>query len=552
MSALTPDIVLKKTWQRIPSHLKVTFFSAFLIGIFANLYLITNFLPNHDEVLFIIASGQNEWGPGHGRWLLEFTVALTGIFSLPWVNGLLSILYLSISACMVIQITRVKNTIYCILISGIMMLFPTVAAILTFMQLSAPFFLSLMLACFSAFLADRYKYGYIFATIPIVLSMAIYQAFYSVTAALLILVLVLEVLDNQTSWQKTVIKGLKFAGALIFGMIMYLISVRIIYPDGLSMDYQGLDQMGQISLSDLPFLIRTSYVEIIKFFVIDNRNLHYSFMNILFILSFVACGILIVFLCIKKKIYHEPIKLLLLSALLIMLPFGCNLIYLMGATLVHELMIYATVFIFVLLLIIAGLFLGVEKKDFNESNNNKIFEIIPKISAWFITIVMIVTMYNYWIFSNQMYFKLNIEYQTTYAQSILLVSHIQSTPGYTYDKDIVILGSPPYFTQGIPELQQIQIKGVTYEKLLGCCVYPYFLRNFLNFTQNVEHLWHNDLFLGVINRDEDVIKAMTIMCNMPVFPNSGSIVIVDDVIYVKFSHINVEHFEIYCCISYGE
>ena len=536
MQIKTPDDLLKITWQRIPVNIKVAFFSAFLIGLFTHLFMFTNTLPTHDEVKVMI--GTLQWATAiNGRWLSDVAMLITSIFSMPWVNGLMSIVFLSISTCLIISIIRVKGYVNIILISGVMVTMPVVAGIFAFMQVAAPYYLSLLLICLAAFVATRYKFGFIFATIPIVLSMAIYQAFYGVVVALLILVLILDVLRNEMSWQKILFKGVRFVGTLFAGMVMYLVSVRIFYPDGLS-DYQGLDQMGQMSISDFPNRILTAYREIIKFFVVDSRNFHYSFMNIVFVLAFVACAILILLWIIRKQIHKEPIKLLLLGALLVLFPLGCNMIYLMGPTEVHDLMIYGTVLILVFLLVVADLY-HKEKDDKgkdnvaaeeSEASKKTPYGKIAGISTWIITLAMALTMYNYWIVSNQAYFKLNIAFQTTYAQSILLISHIQSVEGYTYDKDIVIVGSPR-IPEGIPELRDITIHGALGPELFGSWTYPFFLRHYLNFTQNVEHLRVSDIRYGD-HEFPDIVREM------PIFPDAGSIAIIDGVIYVRFAYID--------------
>ena len=555
----TPQTVVNKTWRKIPANIKVTFFSSFVIGLFTHMYMFTNTLPNHDEVISLV--GYLTWATEiNGRWFLGYASAISSMFSMPWVNGMLSMLYLSVSACFIISTTQVKKYISCVLISGILITIPIVAGILSYMQHADPFFLGIMLSSFAAFLAVRYKYGFFFAPIPIVLSLAIYQAFYGVTAALLIIVLILEVLDNQTSWKKTFIKGLKFAGALGAGILLYFVSIRIFYPDGLTDPYQGLNQMGYIPTSDLTYVFRRAYIEIIRFFIRNSRNFHYAFMQYVFLLSFAACGVLIMFKCLKpgrpdsdlqKSIIKQPMKLLLLGVLFILFPLGCNIIYIMGsASTLHDLMIYATVFIPVFLLVIADKYLQNNDLNGNIGGNKKFVSLTSNIAVWIITLSSIFLMFNYWNVSNRVYFKLNIAYETTFAQSILLVSHIQSVPGYTYDSDIVLVGLP-HIPQGIPELENITITGAIGSELFGNWTYTYFLRNYLNFTQNVVHLRRSDL----VYRYSEVAHIIDIVRDMPSYPNSGSIVMIDGVIYVRFPFIDEcclitwPNVDVNCCLN---
>jgi hypothetical protein len=204
----------------------------------------------------------------------------------------------------------------------------------------------------------------------------------------------------------------------------------------------------------------------------------------------------------------------------------------MGPALVHDLMIYGTVFILVFVLVIADLYFS----DFSSTSDwastrlkKMLFVKVASAFVWIITLAMSLTVYNYWILTNQAYFKLNIAYQTTYAQSILLLSQIQSLDGYDYDMDIVIVGSP-HIPQGIPELEQITIAGIVGPELFGDWTYPFFLRHFLNFTQNVEYWRDTSIRYGNPEFPDEV-------WDMPIFPNDGSIAIFDDSIYVRFAYV---------------
>ena len=541
MNILTPNDAIKKTWRKIPGNIKVGFFSAFAIGLLTHMFMLTNSLPNEDELISVV--GNLEWATNvNGRWFLSSVAAFSSIFSMPWVNGMLSILYLSVSVCLIIETTQVKRYLNCILIAGILVTFPVVAGLFTFMQHSDPYSFSILLSCLAVFLANRYKFGYLFAIIPLVLSLAIYQTFFAVAAALFIMILILEILKNQESLQKTITKAIRFFVTLGAGMVIYLLSIRVLYPDGLT-PYQNIDQMGQISISELPSSVLRAYWEIMRFFLRDSRGFHCSFMVYIFILSFIACGVLIILLCYKKQILKEPVKMLLLSALLLLFPLGCNIVYVMGAVWVHEIMIFGTVFIPVFLIIITDLYFSDTQTETSSNTScdtvKKKFTKSAVVSSWVITISAMVLIFNYWIFTNQVYFKLNIAYETTYAQSILLVSHIQRLDGYTYDKDIILVGHPQ-IPQGIPELSQIAMFGAPGPDLFGSWAYPHFLRNYLNFTQNVILILPAQLD-NKVYINESAIPIRDIVTGMPAYPDPGSAVIIGDKIFVRFAYIDA------CC-----
>ena len=121
-----------------------------------------------------------------------------------------------------------------------------------------------------------------------------------------------------------------------------------------------------------------------------------------------------------------------------------------------------------------------------------------------------------------MYFKQFLTYENSYAQSVELVTRIQSIEGYTSETEIVFLGLPPRDT-GNTEMDFIRVTGVT--GIYGEYSYPIFLRRYLNFTQPIEVAEQGLL------EDSEIASAVA---DMPTYPAAGSIAFINDKIYVKF------------------
>lgn len=541
---------MNKIWCRIPRKIKATFFSCFAMGLITHAFMLTNKLPNHDDITqtfddlsFTVSSG---------RWFTVFPASISSTFSMPWVNGILCIIYISVAACFVVSLLKINRIIYCALISGIMVSFPVVAATLTYMQSADPYFFSLMLACFGAFLAGRYKFGYLYAILPLTLSMGIYQSYFSAAAGLLIMILINEVLKDELPWKKTLFKGLRFLGTLGASMAAYFVMVKITTIGKGLTSYAGIDQMGSISLPDLPASIFRSYQFLIGFYLGNWRRVHYSFAGIIFAFSFLACAGLMVLWCVRKKLHKEPVKLIFLAALIILLPLSCNIVYVMNPNgPIHDLMIYGMALVPVFLLTVVDQFTirnsqftmkerevklhDADQHSIHQSKNKKWIPIAQNLSCWMITLTAVMCIFNYFITSNQVYFKQFFTYEKAYAQSVSLISRIQSVPGYTSKTVVVFVGNPIIKNQdGTPELNDIIVSGT--KGIYGNYSYPQFLRKYLNFTQPVEWVENSTLgdpgIMGAINDAE--ISA--ILADMPQYPNDGSVAFIGDKIYVKFEY----------------
>ena len=96
-----PDKVLKKINTYILPEWKVCFYSALIVGIIAHLYKITNWLPNWDSLVFRYDS-QNMIGLG--RWFLPVVCSFSSFYDLPFLNGIIAILFHAMGAVCICKI----------------------------------------------------------------------------------------------------------------------------------------------------------------------------------------------------------------------------------------------------------------------------------------------------------------------------------------------------------------------------------------------------------------------------------------------------------------
>lgn len=90
---------VKKEW-------KLAFLSAFFIGFFIHMFRFVSVMPNHDE-LFNQYNSQNM--VGSGRWFLSVACGISGYFDLPWLIGIMSLLYMALTAVVIAEVFDMKN-----------------------------------------------------------------------------------------------------------------------------------------------------------------------------------------------------------------------------------------------------------------------------------------------------------------------------------------------------------------------------------------------------------------------------------------------------------
>jgi hypothetical protein len=527
-----PNAAFKKISLSVPNYIKTTFLATFVIGLLAHAYMFTNKFPNHDEIAFL-AADNDFWRSG--RWFLKYPSAISSVFSLPWLNGLLSLFYIAVAACLVVASLKIYGFVSCVLVAGLMVSFPVVTATFTYMFTADAYFFALLLSCLAVYLAERHRYGFLPAVIPLTLSLGCYQAYFGVSAGLMIMVLIFDCLGKQGKWHDILFKGLRFLGTLVVSLISYFIIVRVfVSVRGEALfDHMGVDQMGQIALKDVPGLIYETYMGVFTYFFLNGDpafsyvNIHQKTVILLFILAFILGGLLLVLRCVRHKIHKEPLRLVILIILIVLLPIGFNIVFVMVSGWRHILMLYGMVLAFIFLIGLTELLPPIDKKS--------LVPLVMSVSSWFIVMTMAFCIYNYVVLANKAYLKMDIGYEQAYAQSVSLVTRIQSLEAYSIEKEIVLVGVPYRERENagnpLSIFEDIQMIGVLGNEYFGdIFTYGVYLNRYLGLRQKV-----------VLVRDEKVEdnEAARQLPEMPKYPDAGSIRIIADKIYVNFSYNSV-------------
>jgi hypothetical protein len=182
-----PEKILKKLNERILPQWKVCFLSALVIGLLAHLYKITGWLPNWDSLVFRY-DPQNMLGLG--RWFLPVVCSFSSFYDLPFLNGIISILFHALGAVCICKILKVENKITAALIGALIVSFPTVTSVLMYNYVADGYSIAFFMSTLAAVFMTNKKPNYIAAALLIALSSGIYQAYLTVTVMLILLHLI--------------------------------------------------------------------------------------------------------------------------------------------------------------------------------------------------------------------------------------------------------------------------------------------------------------------------------------------------------------------------
>ena len=411
-----PEKVLKKLNSYILPQWKTCFFASLIVGLFAHLYKITNWLPNWDSLVFRYDS-QNMIAIG--RWFLPVVCSFSSFYDLPFLNGIIAIIFHALSAVCILKILNVEKKITAFLIGGVIVSFPTVTSVMMYNYVADGYSIAFFLSTLAALYMTKEKPRFILASILIALSTGIYQAYITVTIMLVLLKLIDEIVYYNVSFRIIFKKALCMCLSGILGMALYSIMLKVILSvfSVELLDYQGINQTASLSNINLPaslYIIKETFIKC--FFDLSKGVNVYIILNAL-IFIFTSMYYL-------KHIYKNPAKLFIVTILGIMLILGAGaLAFINAAVDYHNLMLmgYSVFYLFFLLL-------------YERGTNSSI-------KCWAVLLTAMALITNQVVISNVSYHKAQMAYEKSYGVLIRIAERIEKTPK-TQDCDrILVIGA---------------------------------------------------------------------------------------------------------------
>lgn len=78
---------------------------------------------------------------------------------MPWVNGALSLLYISLASILLVELFELQECASCVLLALLIVSFPTVTASFAFMFTADGYMMAFLMAVLGIYLTWRYRYG---------------------------------------------------------------------------------------------------------------------------------------------------------------------------------------------------------------------------------------------------------------------------------------------------------------------------------------------------------------------------------------------------------
>lgn len=491
--------------------LHLTLISCFFTALCAHGQALFNKISYHDDIICFHAVGATF---DYGRWMLSIVgnamKALTGMthYSTPTLNGIITILFLAISAYLIIKQCQIKNSAAVILISALFVSFPSITASFGFIYAAPYYYFGVLLAVIGAyfFYSSHTRYSMLVCIVLTACAAGIYQAIIPVSLCTLLLFALQEVhynAKNKSDYFRLLSENILISiSFILLYFVLNTIFLKLFH-------IQISDTRWQNGSGFLSYVLRIGIAYREFFLPIRNAGsdmfpYHVYYFNL--ILTF-----FMVFLSgvhLRNLIKENRMKAYQEGFLFLLIPLACCFIFVMcDAVDVHGLMTFGMVYRFLFLIWILE----------NTVLSYKKIKPVTLVLLSFISFLYI-------RFANICYLKAQLMQANAISYYNILITTIKTVPGYTEETPVAYIGEY--------EKAETDFKGtVSFDPIY---LTPYEGNSIIN-----DYCWKETMerWCGYSPKEADSVplEGRSEVNEMPCYPADGSVKLIGDTLVVKFA-----------------
>lgn len=531
---------------------KLAFFSTFIVGILTHMSILTSDIPNHDGLQSVYFD-QNMITSG--RWFLGTACGISSFFSLPWLIGVLSILYISIAAIFLCDLLKIENPVWVVLCSSILVTYPSLSSNFAYVFTMDGYMLGMLLCVVAVWAAPKGKLGWLIGAVCLAFGMGCYQSYICISM-ILCLFKVGEILCSSKYPQdremfkrregdkavgspvkEKLLEIARYAGMGIAGVALYYICLRVLLLiQGKELDtYQGINGMASGNGAGLLGTVKLIYKDFFTF-TAGNVVVPNALAGICLLLLAILAIVLGIRAAVKTGLLKKPLFYVGVVAFSLALPIAMNGILLISTEVTyHVLMRYQWAFMLVVLVASINSFLSGDRMSTNsgeiadgakEKGSKVSCCNVHAIAEWIIVAALFIVSFSYMVNDNIAYSNLQKKYEKTYAYCLRLADRIEQTEGYYEGIPIAmvgVVGNDSYPLTDVTEDVTGGLLGISGDYLL------YKSENYADFFK-----YYMGISFNMVSSDEVInFYNEDFYAEMESFPHESSVLLHDGVIYVK-------------------
>ena len=326
MALKNPAAAAREFWKKHKCCIEL-FAAIYLFGLIVHLYMFTNKFFNYFELGNIFADMSFTQGDtiAQGRWFLPIATNLFTGFSMPLINGLISLFYVAAAAVMTIDLLKIRSRLYALLFGFAFASFPGYACTLAYGVNADAIAMGVFLCALAVYIYVKWKYGFLPAMLLIGCGLGAYQTYLSVSIGMIYMLLFFEAYEKKLEWKPFVWKAVKAGAVLAGGFVVYygILQLSTVLAGVSLTDYHGVDSMTSFTLKGIAKGLVYTYGYFLAYFF-SNRYLYTVFRIVFNIIG----GIAFFVFAGKRLLFHKKqsntVSFWMLLALLLLLPLGVN------------------------------------------------------------------------------------------------------------------------------------------------------------------------------------------------------------------------------------
>ena len=478
---------------------RVPFFSALGFGFAAHMFILTNKIPVDDDICCIFDKGATTVS---GRYGLELIRFLMPDFSMPWIYGLMALIFISAAVCVTVRLFEIKNRVTQVLLAGLFITFPAETGTISYIFTCAPYALALLLTITAVYIF-RVRKGWIRCTVcPLLLifSCSIYQGYFAFAASFCVLLMIKDLLTGEKTTAEVFRSGLVMLAMLIVSAAVYGVSVvaagKIASVPVLDVANKEQGLLLRIAVAYSAYF----HTFLSGYFAYVNTPL--SLVMHLLLAAVVAAGL------IRYAVKNRDIRRIALLALCVfLLPLASYCLYLLADNgYIHSLALYPFASFYVLVAIVAENCLPEKPK------------LCGCAAPAAMAVILIVNIY----FANSFYLRCFLQYQSRETFYTAMLAHVMQTEGFDEDSRLAIIGD-----SGALDYDYGREFDFTKFQLPGNSIMnPIHAKDFINIYLGCEIPMADDEECEKLSLSDEVE-------NMAAYPYYGSVKNIDGYIVVK-------------------
>lgn len=402
------------------ARLKICFAATALCMLLAHGFAWFNLFPSHDGTIVVFDADVVMLQLG--RWVeLPYFRFLRGRVNNPWLNGAYTVFWTSLAmylASSLLQLGRKATAAVCGVFSTAISVTLLYA---TYYDKTDVYTCAMFLAFLGVYAVRRCRrpwLGVVLCGGCLCLSMGLYQGYIEFAIGLFLLCLLRDCLTRDLPWADYLRRGFTAVVGLLLGGVLYAVSMKevLAYKHLELIDsYNGLQQMGRsgpaVWLSRLPGAYKQVFTTLLGYDVWNNRGMRLA----------TALCLLLALACLVLALRCKPRRVLAQTAiLLVLLPLGLNVVFLLSEQVPTLLMLYPVYLVYALVLLLTET------------------DTAPRSAAWLACVLCAFLTLENVIYANGAYTYRKLVYENTRSQVYTIMAKVQDLPGYVEGETPVV------------------------------------------------------------------------------------------------------------------